>query len=436
MDPAHRRKFEDPDLLYSLAACIDFDALAPGLLTKGIMTAAMIDDIREEHTSEREICLLRRLPKRGPLAYDRFIGLLLESHMHQAVGVLTGAAVQEPHARPVIPIRRSWIQAFGGGNACPVVNSVHNQQGALETEPDSELRGRGTVGDVSVAELLVTPAKEWKGGPDIYNMVHSPRGLCIIINNYNFESGYEEREGSELDVQRMVELFSALHFKCVVHKDLSANDMKEVLSWAARSEEHWSADCLVVILMSHGDENGIFGSDGNIVHLHDDVYTLFNNEKCPALQGKPKIFFLQACRGTMDDNGTKRIVCDTRDVAPAPGECLNLPTPTCAQRVATWSDMFFVYATIRNYTAYRNEVIGSWLLSAVYAVFSKHAYALHLDELMHRVQDQVLQRSSHDGCKQTPEVKGRGWRKKLYFNPGLCKRRSLVESATCNAAGV
>ncbi|KAK8774128.1 hypothetical protein V5799_011338 [Amblyomma americanum] len=295
---------------------------------------------------------------------------------------------------------------------------------ALTISPLSWLKapaGNGTEGDSSEAEFLVTPAKEWKRGPDIYYMGHRPRGLCIIINNNNFQGGCEERRGSDLDVKRVNDLFRALHFKCVVHKDLSARSMKEELLRAAQPEHHQEADCLVVILMSHGRENEIFGSDGNIVHLHDDVYTLFNNENCPTLQGKPKIFFVQACRGMAYDTGTKGVVRDMQDGEQRRRECPNPPPPAREERVATWSDMYFVYSTIHKYISYRNNVIGLWLMWAVCSVFRENACEKHLEDLMHLVQDKVLNRSSHDGCKQTAEVKGIGWRKSLYFNPGLYK---------------
>lgn len=77
-----------------------------------------------------------------------------------------------------------------------------------------------------------------------------------------------------------------------------------------------------------------------------------------------------------------------------------------------------------NYGSLKNHVIGSWFLSAVYEVFSEHAGTMHLENLMHCVQDKVLNQSSYDGGKKTCSVVLRGWRKKLYFNPGFSGNRS------------
>ncbi|KAH6932597.1 hypothetical protein HPB50_008018 [Hyalomma asiaticum] len=241
MDPELRRKLKDPELIKAMVACIDFDVLAPSLQSRGIMTAAMVDDIREkEGLDERNLCLLHRLPKRGPLAYDRFVSILREMRMYQAVSLLTGEAPPEPPASTSAP-----------------PSPPHN----------------------------------------VYSMIHSPRGMCIIINNHDFGGLAPQRDGSELDVLRMKALFEAFHFNCIVRSDLSAQRMKALLSWAAQSKQQQGADCLVVILMSHGKQDLIDGSDGEQLHLVDDVYSLFNNENCPSLQGKPKLFFIQACRG-------------------------------------------------------------------------------------------------------------------------------------------
>ncbi|KAL1486446.1 hypothetical protein MTO96_031381, partial [Rhipicephalus appendiculatus] len=154
--------------------------------------------------------------------------------------------------------------------------------------------GHATAGEPSECELRVVPAKEWKWGDNVYPMIHSPRGICVIINNYDF--GDSKREGSEHDVRRMRYLFEAFHFKCIEHWDLTASEMTKKLQAAASFKEHEVADCLVVVLMSHGAANVIFGVDRKTVHLENEIFSLFNNESCPALQGKPKLFFVQACR--------------------------------------------------------------------------------------------------------------------------------------------
>lgn len=289
-----------------------------------------------------------------------------------------------------------------------------------------------TVGEASSVEQQVIKAKDLQKGEDIYPMVRCSRGKCIIINNRDFGGIFKTRHGSDVDVHRMKRLFSDLLFECDVYRNLKAKDMEEVLEAAAKSQENHDADCLVVILMSHGDKDVIYGTDIEKLCLYDKVYPLFNNENCPALQGKPKLFFVQACRGHNTDSGTYVQGAISADAISYKDP--SSPTVTPKPRTASFSDMCIVYATIPGFVALKNEVTGSWLLSAVYNVFSKHACTMDLDALMRRVNKEVLARAAHDGAKVTPCTEMFAWTSQLFFNPGLCaKHGSEGVHLTCQA---
>lgn len=297
--------------------------------------------------------------------------------------------------------------------------------------------------------LRVVPANELKIGPEIYSMTRNPRGSCIIVNNAKFDDhSLRFREGSKLDVDRMAGLFRQLHFNVSIASNLSAKETKDLLRGFQKVETQKDAECLVVILMSHGEDGVVYGSDGEKLHLDRDVYQLFDNENCPNLRGKPKLFFIQGSRGCMLDKGIRGLLetsganegsdehseassCETSPqdvksghvpetastVEARPEHCLpsswqeRKPTTGC-------SDMYFAYATRPGYVSLTNTGTGSWFLSAVSEVFSQHACTLSLDGLMRRVSQNVMDRSAYDELKQTPSVTTIGWRKELYFNPG------------------
>lgn len=226
-------------------------------------------------------------------------------------------------------------------------------------------------------------------------------------------------------------------------------ETKDLLRDFQKTEIQKDDECLVVILLSHDKEGVLYGSDGEELHLDRDVYQLFDNENCPNLRGKPKLFFIAGSRGCMWDNGIRGLLetsganevsdehseassCETppRDdksghvrettstVEARPEHCLpsswqeQKPTTSC-------SDMYIAYATRDGYGSVKYPNTGSWFLSAVSEVFSQHACTLSLDGLMRKVSQNVMDRSAHDGRKQTPSVTTIGWRKELYFNPGL-----------------
>ncbi|XP_077535208.1 uncharacterized protein LOC144147054 isoform X3 [Haemaphysalis longicornis] len=302
-------------------------------------------------------------------------------------------------------------------------NSTFNPEN--ETIEASELRLPMVMPQVQVRgpsgcsyKLQVVPAEELKTGPKIYSMTRNPRGRCIILNNVHFDSHSESREGSELDVDRMHALFTQFHFEVTIESNLSAMDMKAILEGVSKEESQKDADCLVVILMSHGKEGTIYGSDGEEVHLEPDVYGPFNNCNCRTLQGKPKLFFIQACRGDQWDNGIDD-VRETSDTSHGADEDSRMTSRRPSKRMPGVSDMYIAYATIPGYVALKNKQIGSWFLSAVSEVFTEHACTTSLDGLMERVHEKVMSYDAHDGSKQTPSVSKHGWRMGLFFNPGI-----------------
>ena len=53
---------------------------------------------------------------------------------------------------------------------------------------------------------------------------------------------------------------------------------------------------IVLVFMSHGVREGILGVDRSVVTT-EEIKDIFSGRNCPALIGKPKIMFFQACRG-------------------------------------------------------------------------------------------------------------------------------------------
>lgn len=79
--------------------------------------------------------------------------------------------------------------------------------------------------------------------------------------------------------------------------------------------DHSLNDCLLISVMTHGDDGILYGKDGP--YPVKNLWKLFTGENCPSLAGKPKLFFIQACRGNGTDPGveliSKRILTDEPD---------------------------------------------------------------------------------------------------------------------------
>ena len=124
-----------------------------------------------------------------------------------------------------------------------------------------------------------------------------PRGTCIIINN-TFDNTYNERAGTKHDKESLIQLFKWLSFDIIVKEDLTAYEMKEFLGKIDENIEYL-LDCFVCCILSHGSALEIYGNDDKPVN-RSDLKKYVSSEQCPKLKGKPKLFFIQACRGKKD----------------------------------------------------------------------------------------------------------------------------------------
>ena len=162
-------------------------------------------------------------------------------------------------------------------------------------------------------------------------------------------------------------------------QDLTASDMAQVTKLLADLKdlaglqkcklEEWSADgrfaplsvlprhgdAFVCCVLSHGAENVVSGVDGEPLTIND-IPSAFNGEHCPALLGKPKVFFIQACQGhslqpgyVMDDLTFERQGQDSPQLVFIPAE----------------ADFLVAMATVEKYQAVRHTVNGSWFIQSL-----------------------------------------------------------------------
>ncbi len=61
--------------------------------------------------------------------------------------------------------------------------------------------------------------------------------------------------------------------------------------FSVSEEDHSDADCFVCVILSHGKEGVIYGTNGTI--KIDSLVSNFKGDRCESLAGKPKLFFIQ-----------------------------------------------------------------------------------------------------------------------------------------------
>jgi len=151
--------------------------------------------------------------------------------------------------------------------------------------------------------LIVEKSNRLVSGPDIYPMKAIKRGFCLIIDNLEFDIGRNfYRHGSRADAIQLHSVFSQLGFHVIHKRDQTEQQMNDAFDCIAANPDLSSHDCFVIIILSHGMENGVicakdYNSSGDGFVTDMQIINKFNNSNCPALKDKPKLYFFSCCRG-------------------------------------------------------------------------------------------------------------------------------------------
>lgn len=187
----------------------------------------------------------------------------------------------------------------------------------------------------------------------VFKMETNPRGYLLLIDNECFEH-LDNRDGTQRDRECICNVFqNKLGFACLVRQDCTAEMMMQVLKDFAEHPALHDVDSMVVAIFSHGSQGDkIFGTDGRVesgkpaegTYISTfDLSTIFSSNNCPAMQGKPKLFIIQACRGVLEDR-----------VAQPVGRDIVLENPS---EMPNFIDRYFLFATVENYVAYRGRFV-------------------------------------------------------------------------------
>jgi caspase 7 len=121
------------------------------------------------------------------------------------------------------------------------------------------------------------------------------------------------------------------------------------------NDDYTSYGCLIIFIMSHGDKSRIISSDSQEIDLNEFITPLKRNT---SLISKPKVFFIQACRGSTKmtaDNGTATITRSSSNIVFSryfDGK----------NRLPKEVDFLYSYSTLEDHESYRDEEDGSWYI--------------------------------------------------------------------------
>ncbi|WAR20930.1 CASP1-like protein [Mya arenaria] len=227
---------------------------------------------------------------------------------------------------------------------------------------------------------------------DSYNMEHKRRGYALLINQERFSAdlqrqGYTKRTGTAVDERNISRKLKELGFDVTIFPDLTANHIKNMCAKMA-DKDHSDCDCFVFVILSHGEEGVVYGTDKEVEIK--ELASYFRGDRCPTLIGKPKLFIIQACRGNQTDPGVKVNVTDA--LKEASDDKTEVRKDVLTIKLPVEADFLFAYSTVPGYYSWRNGANGSWFIQALCAVLEKHLEkGIEIRKLLTLVNRQVAQ---------------------------------------------
>ncbi|XP_070498725.1 caspase-3-like [Chironomus tepperi] len=215
-----------------------------------------------------------------------------------------------------------------------------------------------------------------------YKKGYPNAGIALIFTQQKFLNDHQTfREGADVDERNMKSILRMYGYDVRAYRDYTTEKIENELKNVARMD-HTNNSSLIVVMMSHGGKDdtndGIISTyDGNM--KVDLLWKYFTGDRCPKLVEKPKLFFIQACRGTL---------CDFRAVVEEDEKRYNQErsrsstSAPAIQRLPIMADILVMFSTADTYVSYRDPKNGSWFIEALYKQLENYLSADREKDLM------------------------------------------------------
>ncbi|XP_032880351.1 caspase-8-like [Amblyraja radiata] len=301
----------------------------------------------------------------------------------------------------------------------PSPRSLQNSISQLSVSQDNQTLGQG----VCITSMMINEGQDKREQdssdsqdksiglvPDLqtlgsYKMESNPRGYCVIINNCTFEK-MPERRGTEKDAGRLRQIFTWLGFKVEIKNDLPAAHMQKTMD-EYRRKDHRPYDCFVCCILTHGRKGVMCGTDDREVAIRE-IISYFSASRCPSLQKKPKVFFIQACQGSEKQDGVT--VEEDGFIHLLEEDAVRATRFTIPDE----ADFLLGMATVEGYVSFRHVVEGTWYIQSLCDNLEEYCPSEDLLSILTIVNRDVSEKTVKNFKTQMPQP-SYTLRKKLYF---------------------
>ena len=289
--------------------------------------------------------------------------------------------------------------------ASQVQDTIDGEYACTQTEKRHPNETSQKVDDAMLDAPWMMPNERYRINPN------SIRVMVICNVKFDPRTKQPEREAGHCDIRGILAMCDRLDIPVMpedILVDQTHMQIHAAISNLSKSDLSQTS-ALMVYVMTHGRQDGeIWARD--YPYSLSELTSLLTPRHCPSLAGKPKLFFVQACRGDELDSGAliricpeeaslrQRIIyanlpliydsqCEPDGSATTDALIINsdrpTPRPGNAQshfnQLPDHPDFLIAYSSCEGFYSWRNRICGSWFIQDLARVFSENG---HRDDIL------------------------------------------------------
>ena len=213
------------------------------------------------------------------------------------------------------------------------------------------------------------------------------KAFALIITNDKFGDS-TDLPGTTLDHQNLQKFCEEAGFEIQNETNLKATTIQKLFKDFRPKEFADDYSAFICFISSHGNKEGIAGTDSETVSIEEIVEPIIKNK---SLVGKPKLFFFDSCRGRIVNEGQYDIAVHKK-MKFTDDSNSNVLIPSYADTIISRS-------TWCGHVSIIDPAEGSWFINVLTKIFIKYAKTKHLTDMLVLV-NQVIAEMGHEKTKE------------------------------------
>ena len=203
------------------------------------------------------------------------------------------------------------------------------------------------------------------------------RGLFVHICNMHFggrldgdetfQGDVRYRKGAEKDLSSIRCAAQFLDVEYLEYTDKTADEIRGIVEEAKRKMLKEKYVSFFLVISTHGEDDFVYGVDNQVVSIESEIINPFHNYNFAGLDGMPKNFFLNCCRGSEAPDSIKREQT-AKDHAKFKTKKVEM-----IRKGAKIGDFMVVYSTHKGLASIRYQQDGSPMLETLASTIIDYA---------------------------------------------------------------